>query len=173
MISASGGTFPAAAADFAEFRRRLGLAPEPELVVVTGSGELPLQARALQRGAVIATTAAAAQRLRSGLPTASRVEHDGDTTAVDLVRLVDGLRARGLRRVLTEGGPRLAAELLRAGLVDELFLTVSPVLAGRIGGDRPGLVEGVRLLPDQPRLLELLSLHRAGSHLFLRYALSR
>ena len=58
---------------------------------------------------------------------------------------------------------------LCAGLVDELFLTLSPVLAGRGGGERLSLVEGVELLPDRRVDGRLLGIRRGGSHLFLRY----
>ena len=62
------------------------------------------------------------------------------------------------------------AELLAENLVDELFLTISPRLFGRGVSDvRRGLVEGVDLA-GKP--LELSSVRRHGSHLFLRYALT-
>ena len=50
------------------------------------------------------------------------------------------LRARGVRSLLCEGGPTLNRALLAAGVVDELFLTLSPLLVGRAGGaaDRRG-----------------------------------
>ena len=67
------------------------------------------------------------------------------------------------------GGPTLFGSLLDAGLVDELFLTLSPVLAGRAEGDRLGLVERLELLPDRRVTGELASVRRHGSHLFLRY----
>ena len=58
--------------------------------------------------------------------------------AVDLPQALAHLRAeRGVRSVLCEGGPRLHAQLLDAGLVDELFVTHAPKLAGGLG---PGLV---------------------------------
>ena len=51
-------------------------------------------------------------------------------TAVDLKEAVTALRDRGLGRVLCEGGPRLLGQLAAEGLLDELCLTVTPVLAG-------------------------------------------
>jgi len=73
--------------------------------------------------------------------------------------------------VLVEAGPTTLGELLARGLVDELFLTLSPVLAGRLEARRRlGLVEGVELLPDLRVAPELVSLRRGGSHLFARYA---
>ena len=87
----------------------------------------------------------------------------------DLASVIDELRERGCRRILCEGGPTLFGALLAAGLVDELFLTVSPLLAGR----GLSLVEGVELLPGQRVGGTLAGVRRHGSHLFLRYALER
>jgi riboflavin biosynthesis pyrimidine reductase len=74
-----------------------------------------------------------------------------------------------LHVVLTEGGPSLVGQLVRERLVDELFLTTSPRLFGRKGNDgRKSLIEGVDLAGQS---LQLLSVRRHESHLFLRYAL--
>jgi riboflavin biosynthesis pyrimidine reductase len=60
--------------------------------------------------------------------------------------------------------------LLAAGLVDELFLTQAPLLAGRTpDSPRLGLVEGTVLLPDTRHHARLVSLRRDGNHLLLRY----
>jgi riboflavin biosynthesis pyrimidine reductase len=61
-------------------------------------------------------------------------------------------------------------QLVRDQLVDELYLTVSPLLAGRVRGDgNKGLVEGVHFLPERLRQMRLVSARRYQSHLFLRY----
>jgi 5-amino-6-(5-phosphoribosylamino)uracil reductase len=73
--------------------------------------------------------------------------------------------------VLSEAGPNVFGSMLAAGLVDELFLTVSPLLGGRGSGELLSLVEGVNLLPEARVRARLLSLRREGEHLFLRYAL--
>jgi len=73
--------------------------------------------------------------------------------------------------VLTEGGPRLLGQLAAGGLLDQLFLTISPVLAGRGDTGRPGLIAGQELLPGRTEPAELLTVHRHGSYLFLRYAM--
>jgi riboflavin biosynthesis pyrimidine reductase len=70
--------------------------------------------------------------------------------------------------VLCEGGPRLNASLLQAGLVDELFLSISPSIAG--GTDELRIVHGVELSP--PVAFELVSVLESESHLFLRYRVS-
>ncbi len=79
------------------------------------------------------------------------------------------LRAQGIQRVLTEGGPTLVSELIARQLLDQLFVTSSPSLFGRFAGDqRKSLAEGLDL-GGAP--LELMSVRRHACHLFLRYAL--
>ena len=73
-----------------------------------------------------------------------------------------------MRTVLCEGGPQLNAGLLRAGVVDELFLTISPLLAA--GDDPMTIVEGEA---GTHVGLELVSVLEADSMLFLRYRVAR
>jgi riboflavin biosynthesis pyrimidine reductase len=92
---------------------------------------------------------------------------------VEVVRLPDprpaealaDLRERGVRALLCEGGPTLFGALLADRAVDELFLTITPLITG--DEDEPTIVAGGRLaaLPD----LELLWALRSGAELFLRY----
>ena len=162
--------YAAAAEDFAELRRRLELDPEPLLAVVTRSGALDPSHPALEAGALVFTTERGAARLRGSVPGAAEVLVTDSGGAVDLAAAVGELRARGHGVVLSEGGPTMFGSLLDAGIADELFLTISPRLAGRPGGEeRLGLVEGVALLPDRPVQGRLLSARRDGDHLFLRY----
>jgi riboflavin biosynthesis pyrimidine reductase len=90
------------------------------------------------------------------------VRHEG---GVDLGEALRHLREEhGVRAVLSEGGPRLHAEMQAAGLVDELFLTIAPKLAG---GAAPRILEGE--LPEvEP--LELAWLLEEDGELFARYA---
>jgi riboflavin biosynthesis pyrimidine reductase len=96
-----------------------------------------------------------------------------DEETLDLRLVVAALRDRGHRRILSEAGPHTYGGLLEAGLVDELFLTSSPLLVGDAGpGSRNSLVEGADLVPAATKA-RLLSVRRHGSHLFTRYALER
>jgi riboflavin biosynthesis pyrimidine reductase len=76
------------------------------------------------------------------------------------------LGARGIRGVLCEGGPTLLRELVVADCVDDLLLTVAPML---VAGDAPTLLRGPELEP--PAGLALRTIHRADDHLFLHYTL--
>jgi riboflavin biosynthesis pyrimidine reductase len=77
------------------------------------------------------------------------------------------LRARGVRSLLCEGGPTLNRALLAAGAVDELFLTLAPLLGGT--ADAPRIVEGDDL--PEPLDLELAWVLRHDDELYLRYRL--
>ena len=117
------------------------------------------------------TTERAAPDLRASVPGATEVVAVNDGDWVDLRRGVALLRERGHSLILSEAGPTVFASLVASGLVDELFVTVSPLLAGRDGRPRLGLVEGAELLPGAGAPAELLSVRRADAHLFLRYRL--
>jgi riboflavin biosynthesis pyrimidine reductase len=163
--------YPGAGPLFADLRRQLGLRPQPLLVVATASGAIDVAQPAL-RDALILTSRAGAERLRGALPAGARVRAiDGqpDEQPIAARALIEVLRAEGLGAILTEGGPSLFGELMAAGLVDELFVTSSPRLFGRWPGDeRKSLVAGSDL---GGRVLDLASVRRHGSHLFLRYTL--
>ena len=79
----------------------------------------------------------------------------------DLPAVLADLRARGIERLLCEGGPTINRALLDAGLLDELFLTVSPVVSG----------EGPPIITDGPSApLTLRSVATADGDLYLRYS---
>lgn len=170
-----GHIYPPEAAAYQELRSALGRTEHPRLVVLTATGDLPASASALELGALVVTTAAGADRLRGRLPAASTVVALSDGEDVEPGRVLRMLRDEGHLVVLSEGGPRLIGELVRAQLLDELFLTLSPVLAGRPSGEggerRLALVEGAAFSPDALPRASLLSVRREASHLFLRYRL--
>jgi riboflavin biosynthesis pyrimidine reductase len=162
--------YPPAAEAFAELRRRHGKPEWPVVAVVTGSGAIDPTHPVLEVGAIVLTTEVAAGELASTVPAATEVVAVNAEGRVDLTAALGALRARGHSLVLSEGGPTLFGSLLADGLADELFLTVSPLLAGRDVRPRLGLVEGLEL---GPAVAEVRSVRRHDDHLFLRYALSR
>lgn len=117
------------------WRREHGLAEYPTLVVVSASLDLdpaqPAFADAPVRPLVLTHRRAASP---AGLAEVADLLRYGDTE-VDLAAGLAELRRRGLRQLLCEGGPQLFGALTRADLVDELCLTISPLLAGP-GADR-------------------------------------
>ncbi len=165
--------YPDLASEFASLRQTLGLGLEPRLVLLTATGELDLKHPALVKGAVVLTTRAVADQIGSRLPPACEVIALGEGKTLNIKHAFGELTRMGMDVVLTEGGPHLMGELVKAGLLDEMFLTLSPVLAGRDKELRLGMVEGVELLPKLPVWGRLLSARRHGDYLFLRYALPR
>lgn len=164
--------YPDAAAEFAEVRHGLGRTDTPRLVVLTARGEIDPRHPALEAGALVLTTSLGAAKLEGRLPASSALATLGNGRSIDLVDVMATLRGEGHGVVLSEGGPSLIGGLLEAGLLDELFLTLSPILAGRSSdGGRPGLVEGTELLPSRSIAGDLVSIRRDGSHLFLRYVI--
>jgi riboflavin biosynthesis pyrimidine reductase len=143
--------------------RRLDLAPDAALFTAAPPGAKT----------IVITTELAPEQRRAKLARYADVIVAGAET-VDLRSAIAALAARGHRRLLSEGGPHLLGELAGAGLLDELCLTISPVMVGpgpnriiaRIGlGDAQAAGDGVPL-----RLGHVLE---DGGFLFCRYTVSR
>jgi riboflavin biosynthesis pyrimidine reductase len=150
-------------------RIALGLAPEPLVATLTRSGELPLEIPLFQEpeaDVVVFGPTATPQPDCPACVTVVRL----DPAELTLTSALRHLRAeRGVRALLCEGGPTLMGALLHERLVDELFLTLAPQLAG--GGSGPTIASGPALA--DPAALELVwALERAGS-LYLRYGVGR
>jgi riboflavin biosynthesis pyrimidine reductase len=150
-----------------ELRQSAGLAPVPPIAVLSGSAALDPASRlftAEARPLVLTKASAPADRLAALRPVAEVVVCGDDRVLPDLV--LTELAARGLVRVLTEGGPTLHAEFAGAGLLDELCLTVAPLLGG------PGHL-GIVAGPAWPgaRPMELAHALEEDGSLFLRYRL--
>ncbi len=165
----AGHVYPDLASSFAELRKSLGRSADPRLVLVTASGEVDPSHPAVAKGALVMTTRDGARAIGERLPATCEVIELGAGKTLDMVRAVGELRKRGFQVVLTEGGPHLIGQFIEQGLLDELFLTVSPVLAGRGEEKRLGMVEGVELLPKAGAWTELLSVRRHGDYLFTRH----
>lgn len=166
---------PASDHAFADLRQQLGLLPNPITAVVTGSGALDLSHPGLADPAVeivlITTDAGAVALRRQHVPKHIEIRSTGDHVRAHDV--LTALAARGADLVLCEGGPHLFGQLLQAGLVDELFLTLAPQLAGRSEAvPRLSLVENTAFSVTDARWGRLADLRRADDHLFARYRLS-
>jgi riboflavin-specific deaminase-like protein len=143
-------------------RERRGLPHDPLFVIISGRLDIPWDAPLFTDGGgpVLIFTASDAEPPDTETPVRV-IRHDG---LVDLAAALAHLRVeRGIRAVLCEGGPRVHAQLIDAGLVDELFVTHAPKLAG---GEGPGLAVG---LSELERPVELAWLLRERSELFARY----
>lgn len=147
------------------WRRDHGLPEHPALVIVSGSLDLDPHSPAFTaapRRPLVLTHAAAPEARRSALEPVADVLVAGDAR-VDLTAGLALLRARGLAQVLCEGGPHLLGALTAADLVDEMCLTISPVLAG------PGAGRITAGPPSSVRRLALHHVFAADDTLFLSY----
>ena len=144
-----------------------------------GGGDIDPERRLFRAGAVpslILTTAAGAERLQDhDLPPSARVEAVAKDAPLSAQAVLDSVaRARKSDLVLLEAGPHLMSDFVAEQLLDELFLTLAPQVAGRDGAiERPGLVNGKVFAPDHSVWGTLAGLKRGGDHLFLRYAFAR
>jgi riboflavin-specific deaminase-like protein len=146
-----------------ERRVAAGLAPDPLAVILSRRFDVPWDAglfQAPEQPVLVYTGVDTGEPPDVWAPVeVVRLEVPG------LTEMLADLRARGVRALLSEGGPTMHGALWAAGVVDELFLTIAPLITG--DADEPNIVEGGRL--PEAAALELLSVDRVGSELFLRY----
>lgn len=133
------------------------------LVVVSASGRLGSAfVPSTAQPTIVVTGHAGAKRLAAEHPTVEAVVLPTNSAGtVAMASVIDALHTRGLHRIAAEGGPHLAGTLLEAGLVDELCLTIMPVLGGTAipllasSADGPG--RGATPVLSQLRLTRLLA----------------
>ncbi|WP_156690422.1 pyrimidine reductase family protein [Mycobacterium sp. Marseille-P9652] len=150
-------------------RQTRGQSEVPQLAIVTRSGRLDRDMAVFTRTEVaplVLACAAAAEetrRLLSGLCEVLDCSAD-DPGQVDEAAILSALGARGMRRVLTEGGPTLLGSFVRRGLLDELCLTIAPFV---LGGPARRIASGPDQLLTRMRCAHVLT-DDAG-YLYARY----
>ncbi|MCU7822431.1 dihydrofolate reductase family protein [Kitasatospora sp. DSM 101779] len=152
--------------EFAAARAAAGQAPAPVIAVVSRRLALnlsaPLFTEPLVRTVVLTTEDSPAEARRAVAEVADVVV--AGEQSVDLPAAVAALAARGWTRQLTEGGPRLLGGLAAAGLLDELCLSLAPLMTA---GDAPRIAYGAAV--EKVRAMRLESLIEEGGFLFGRY----
>jgi riboflavin-specific deaminase-like protein len=149
-----------------DWRQAHGLPENPLLVIVSASANLDPESEVFTGAPVrpfVITTSSAPPERRAALASVAHVLAMGETSA-DLPAALDVLRRMGFARVLCEGGPHLLAALTEADLVDEMCLTVAPVLVG----PGPGRITA-GLASPVPRTFRLRHALAADDLLLLRY----
>jgi riboflavin biosynthesis pyrimidine reductase len=149
-----------------DWRRARGLSDAPPIAVVTGTCQLDpssgLFTETVAKPIVITHRRAPEHRV-AALAEVADIIRAGEYE-VDLAGALDALAGRGLRRVSCEGGPRLLSQVAAADRLDELLLTISPLL---VGGSALRVLDGPLL--DPPTRLRLTLVLEDDSFLFLRY----
>ncbi len=144
-------------------RRRRGQAPLPRLAIVSASARIDRSLPLFDGPTPIVLTTTDAPRDRVEALAAVADVHQHGTGTVDLAAAFAQLYTDGARVVLTEGGPTLLGHIAGAGLLDELALTIAPLLAG---GSGPSIVAD---LAPGVRPFTLERLLEADQFLFARY----
>jgi riboflavin biosynthesis pyrimidine reductase len=162
----SGAQLPVAAR---QARQRRGQAEVPPIAVVTRSGDLDPSALLFTRTEVpplILTSARTVEDTRRRLAAVAEViDASGtDPNSADPAVVLEVLAERGLFRVLTEGGPLFLGSLIENGLMDELCLTVAPIL---VGGASKRIVTGRGRVHTKMRRTHLLA--DDDGYLYTRY----
>lgn len=153
-------------ADLAEQRGRAGLPPQPLGLLIAGSGALPTDRRFFAvstQPRAVAVGRGSPHATEQPLPEVETWVAPTDVPQPDW--LLARLAARGVRSLLIEGGPTVNAAFLAAGAVDELYWTVG---ASLVAADALPMI-GALGTPHEPIPARLVSAHRAGDELYLRY----
>ncbi|HEX4225691.1 MAG TPA: pyrimidine reductase family protein [Pseudonocardiaceae bacterium] len=148
-------------------RSALGLAPVPTIAVVTRNCTIEPTALVItdtEVAPIIYTTSAADESRRAAVADAGAEVVLAGSDDVDLHAVIADLGRRGLHRVDCEGGPRLFGSVVAAGLVDELCLSVAPLLTS---GDSGRIAVGD--FPPEPLRMNLRSVLHGDGMLLLRY----
>ena len=157
-----------ARAEFAGMREAAGQGPAPAIAVVSASLNLdftlPLFTSPLVPTLVLTGAAAAPDRIAAAEKAGAQVVVAGDGVGVEPARAVRALAELGHTRLLTEGGPRLLGQLVAAEVLDELCLTVSPMLTV---GDAQRITGGPSVAV--PHRFGLVSLLEEDGFVFSRY----
>jgi 5-amino-6-(5-phosphoribosylamino)uracil reductase len=153
---------------FAVLRKAAGQGPAPAIAVASASLDLdfslPLFTSPLVPTLLLTGAAAAPDRVAAVEKAGVQVVIAGDGMGVDPARAVRALADLGHTRLLTEGGPRLLGQLVAAGVLDELCLTMSPMLTA---GDAQRIAGGPSVAV--PQRFKLVSLLEESGFLFSRY----
>jgi riboflavin biosynthesis pyrimidine reductase len=168
--------YPPYADAYKELRERMGKQSTPLNVIVTAHGNIDLSLPLFQSGKVmvlILTTAEGEQRIRKmDIPKSVQIVTGNDAHSLTVREILNAIVSinPSCEIILIEGGPHLIGNFFAERCLDELFLTLSPQVAGRESSlERLGIVAEKIFAPDHPLWGSLVSVKRGGSHLFLRY----
>jgi len=169
--------YPEAAHLYSSFRKKIGKPSVPLNIILTASGRIDLKEPTFHtdglKSVIITTDEGAAKLSRdhgqalSDTTVRSTGEKKMTSPGAVLKILADEF---GVRLLLCEGGPTIFGKFLSAGMIDELFLTCAPQIAGRQQNvSRPSLAGEELFLPETAPWFSLYSIKKASDHLLLRY----
>ncbi|MCC5607797.1 RibD family protein [Nostoc sp. CHAB 5834] len=169
-IRAEGETFTISNPELLAAREVRGQSPQPITCVVSGSLDLSLDLHFLSQDIErwIFTTRTGLER-NSDVTSLQKLAEliDLGETDIDWDRAYSLMAKRGIHKVVVLGGGSLTAALVKAGRIDDWWLTIWPVIYG--GKNVPSPVEGEGFLPQAAPHLQLVETRQVGSQLFLNY----
>ena len=152
--------------DQREARVAAGRPALPEIVTISRAATIPLEVPLF---AEPDATVHVYSAIEAEVPSAGATVHVHALRPLTLRRVLEHLRRQvGIEAVSCEGGPTLLRAAIEEGLLDDLLLTVAPLL---VAGDEPAALAGPELSPAVRLALE--DVHRADSHLFCHYRVQR
>ncbi|MCY7276662.1 MAG: RibD family protein [Phormidesmis sp. CAN_BIN44] len=172
-LRAYGTTLKVTQADLLNQRQQQGKPLQPVQIVCSGSAKLDAEARFFSQPVPrwLLTTTIGAHWHRDKFERVLVAESKEDSLKINWQEAFEQLFTLGLRRVAILGGGELVASLFVADLVDELWLTICPLILG--GAMAPTPVEGVGFLAQFAPRLELLDIRPVDEEVFLHYRVKR
>lgn len=166
-LRAYGTSLPITSPQLLQQRQQHNQPPQPVHIVCSGSGQLDPQWRffqqSLPRWLLTTPVGASCWGQRPGFAQQIVVP----TESIDWAIAFEQLQQRGIEKLGILGGGRLVASLLQGGCIDELKLTVCPILLG--GRSAPTPIEGTGFLADLAPRLALISCRPVADEIFLHY----
>ncbi len=174
-LRAYGTTLPISNPQLLQLRKQQHQLPQPVQIVCSASAEidpqLPFFSQPVPRWLITTTAGAKAwQGINEGIFERILVA-SLNLKSIDWIGAFAQLGQLGLKKLAILGGGELVASLLAVDLIDELWLTVCPLILG--GAAAPTPVEGAGFSVQQAQRLELLSVERIEQEVFLHYRLQR
>lgn len=154
-----------------EQRRQQGKPPQPVQIVCSRSARVDPQLQFFRQKVPrwLITTATGAKRWQGGSEFEQILVEQTEAESINWIAAFEHLAELGLARLAVLGGGELIASLLAVGLIDEVWLTVCPLILG--GASAPTPAEGGGFLADLAPRLELLTTQTVDQEIFLHYRL--
>jgi 5-amino-6-(5-phosphoribosylamino)uracil reductase len=171
-LRAYGTTLRISQPELLQHRQQLGKPLQPVHIVASRSGKLDPNWRFFQQPVPrwLVSTAAGGKQWQQHAGFEKLLIPDESATEINWLLAFEQFAQLGLQQIAILGGGALVASLLQVGLIDELRLTICPLVLG--GADAPTPVEGSGFLADLAPRLELLSVEVVNHEVFLHYSLS-
>ena len=171
-LRAYGTTLSVSNSQLIEARKKRSQSLQPAQIVVSASGNLNTAWKFFQQPVPrwLLTTPTAAQRWREKSDFERIITTSGDRdndSSVDWLSAFEQLSGLGLTKLAILGGGELIASLIELNLIDELWLTVCPIILG--GRNAPTPVGGAGFLESAAKRLNLLEVKQVESEIFLHY----